>query len=109
MSRQENYPLDVAASSILGIGLDGAGAAFPAKHLRNLAVQFSGTPSTAEVSIQGRLSPDVAFGELWAGAPAAGDFFPIAYPLYAIRIVTTAGDASDLEAAVAGELRSSCD
>ena len=107
MSRHENYPLDVAASSIIGAALDGAGDAFPVKHLRNLAVQFDGDPLTAEVRIEGRISPDVAFAELWAGIPAAGDIQGFTQPLHAIRVVTTAGDASALEAVVAGELRSS--
>lgn len=107
MSRQENYPLDVVASSSGGDASDGAGDAFPAKHLRNLAVQFSGDPADAEVTVEGRLSPDADFGELWSGAPGAGDILPFAHPLHAIRIVTTAGDASALEAVLAGELRSS--
>ena len=107
MSRQENYPLDVAASSSSGDASDGAGDAFPVKHLRNLVVQFDGDPADAEVKVEGRLSPDVAFAELWSGAPAAGDFLSFAQPLHAIRIKTTTGDASALEAVVAGELRSS--
>lgn len=107
MSRQESYPLDVPASSTGGALADGVGTPFPCKHLRSLAVQFSGETGGAEISIEGRLSPNADFGEVWAGTPTAGAIIPIALPLHAIQIVTVDGDASGLEATLAGELRSS--
>lgn len=107
MSRQENYPLDVAANSTGGDAGDGVGDVFPVKHLRNIAVQFSGDPADAELRVDGRLSPDADFGELWSGAPGVGDIQSFPQPLHAVRVVTTAGDASALEVVLAGELRSS--